>query len=171
MSVDPSLVRPVSVPEEVSGSRGWLVLLKLLDGCVSCEPRKVPHVLFCTSAPARRGRNGLCESSYPALLFYLRLLFCLLTASEDGVDGELAVGGVDENRFIGDIHFSPVVDPRYWMIDTKGMKCAGELVAPTTKVGRRRTANCRDSCRRDCPSTEAPWLHRFSYSERVVPFL
>ncbi|PHJ23222.1 aspartyl protease asp1 [Cystoisospora suis] len=63
-----------------------------------------------------------------------RWMFAFYLSSENGVDGELALGGVNEDRFIGDINFSPVVDERYWMINTKGLKCDGELVAPTTKM-------------------------------------
>lgn len=61
-------------------------------------------------------------------------IFAFYLGSANGVDGELAIGGVDEERFIGDINFSKVVDSRYWMIDTKGLKSNGDLVAPTTKM-------------------------------------
>nr|PIL99808.1 aspartyl protease ASP1 [Toxoplasma gondii COUG] len=61
-------------------------------------------------------------------------VFAFYLASANGVDGELAIGGVDQERFIGDINFSPVVDSRYWMINTKGLKSDGDLIAPTTKM-------------------------------------
>ncbi|PFH32771.1 aspartyl protease ASP1 [Besnoitia besnoiti] len=61
-------------------------------------------------------------------------LFAFYLASENGVDGELAIGGVDRNRFVGDINFSKVVDSRYWMINSNGLKSNGELIAPTTRM-------------------------------------
>jgi len=53
----------------------------------------------------------------------------------DEVDGELTIGGWDENRFSGDINWVDLVSPSYWLAPVDKVTFGGKTIADTNVAG------------------------------------
>ena len=59
-------------------------------------------------------------------------VFSFYLTSQPGKDGELTLGGIDEEKFTGELFYVPLSSETYWEIDMKGFTMNGEQVISTT---------------------------------------
>lgn len=86
------------------------------------------YIPNCVPTPlSRLHANGIIDQSLFA--FYLGGLKPCFPECMEGYDGELTIGGIDDNHYTGDLDYYPVSKPAYWQLTVDSVGVNGEDVS------------------------------------------